>query len=152
MSSLCICGLAVSGESVCIACLSSHHWLSTTLRGMGQMKKKDVDNILFQNRKSYGFCTILLFQFTGTTSEAKVRLTNCSSTIYMLYLGFSKSVSPFSPNNFLLYPSSLRFQIPNNCPLNIIFLLFPSPLRLTNKNSKSDSCSAISGFTCVTST
>ena len=39
-SFFCICGLAVSGESVCIACLSSHHWLSTTLRGMGQMKKK----------------------------------------------------------------------------------------------------------------
>ena len=155
----------MSGESVCIACLSSHHWLSTTLRGMGQMKKKDVDNILFRNRNSFRWFSLILYQFyfsdlRGPQLEQKIlkliRLTNCFIYSICFIWDFpSRKVFHlfFLQTLFFLHLSSpLRSQIQNNCPLKIIFLLFHSPLRLTNKNSKSDSCSAISGFTCVTST
>ena len=131
----------------------------------GTDEKKDVDNILFRNRNSFRWFSLILYEFyfsdlRGPQLEQKIlkliRLTNCFIYSICFIWDFpSRKVFHlfFLQTLFFLHLSSpLRSQIQNNCPLKIIFLLFHSPLRLTNKNSKSDSCSAISGFTCVTST
>ena len=112
----------------------------------GTDEKKNVDNILFRNRNSFRWFSLILYEFyfsdlRGPQLEQKIlkliRLTNCFIYSICFIWDFpSRKVFHlfFLQTLFFLHLSSpLRSQIQNNCPLKIIFLLFHSPLRLTNK-------------------